>query len=118
MKKIFTLLFCVAAMSMTASAADDALIDRCMKMLLSDDANSVMLMSPNMDINHDGVFNIADLTALIDKMIAERETNMAPENAPTEADINGMIRDAIGGVPPTPTIQDVTNAIDKKKKDK
>lgn len=118
MKKIFTLLFCVAAMSLTASATDNGLVDRCLKMLLNEDANTAMLMSPNMDINHDGVFNIADLTALIDKMIAERETNMAPENTPTEADINGMIRDAIGGVPPTPTIQDVTNAIDKKKKDK
>lgn len=118
MKKIFTLLFCVAALAMTANAADNAVVDNYVKMLLNGDASAAMLRSPNVDFNHDGVFNIGDVTAMIDAMLNENQPEMAPAQEAPQADINGMMKDAINADPRTTTTQDVTKAIDQQKKEK
>ena len=77
MKNIFTLLFCVAATAFAASANNDAQIERCINHLLGDDANVTMLQAQNMDVNHDGVINITDVTTLINQNIQKKQAKAA-----------------------------------------
>ena len=66
MKKIFTLLFCVAAL--TAGATDTSMVERCVNVLLGNEVPSTTLAA-DLDANHDGVISIADVTILIDMML-------------------------------------------------
>lgn len=115
MKKIFTLLVCIAGLAFAANATDVNDVQQCMNALLGHNGNPQMLNVPNMDPNQDGVLNIHDVTFLINEMLQEQQVNRAPAR---ETDINALIKTVIE-TEGEPTIDDVTNAIDKKlKKDK
>ena len=64
MKKIFTLFFCVLAMSFAASASDIPAADQCIDVLLGK-VQPTMIMATNLDANHDGVIDITDAVAII-----------------------------------------------------
>lgn len=113
MKKIFTLLFCVAAVSFAASA--DNYVDRaeqCINVLLGKITPSTLMIN-NLDADHDGTLTISDVTTIIDEGLQEQLTRRAPAK---DNEIKDMINNMLNNVPPTPTIDDVTDAIDKKLK--
>lgn len=113
MKKIFTLLFCMVAFSFAASANNYAeRVEQCIHALLNRTATTT-LMTTNLDANHDGILNINDVTAIIDEGLQEQQINRAPAK---ENEVEGMLNNMLDGVPPTPTINEVTDAIDKKLK--
>lgn len=113
MKKIFTLLFCMVAISFAASANNYVdRVEQCINVLLGK-TTPTTLMTTNLDANHDGMLSIDDVTAIIDEGLQEQQINRAPAK---ENEINGMINDMLDGVPPTPTIDDVTDTVDKKLK--
>ena len=109
MKKIFTLLFCVAAVAFAAHA-DDSLIDQCINYLVNGTAQTTVKVS-DLDANHDGVINISDVTYLINKKLNEGQMNNAPAVEQTEADviINNLLNDKDGTV----SINEATEAINK-----
>lgn len=110
MKKFFTLLLCVAGMTVAANAEEITPVRQCIDALLAQDHNTKAVMAPTMDPNHDGVLNIHDVTFLIDKQLKEE----AMQNAPAqEIDINGLINEVLVN-DGNPNIDDVTNAIEKK----
>jgi hypothetical protein len=111
MKKIFTLLFCVTAMSFASQAANnyDA-VQRCINYLLGLE-QPMTLMATNLDANHDGDINIEDVTTLIDMDLEANQPAMAPAQ---EVDVEAVIKDMLDNEPPTPTIDDVTDTIEKK----
>ena len=109
MKKIFTLLFCVA-MGVAANASELPLVDQCINVLLGVEQPTA-LMAANLDANHDGVINIADVTTLID-MALQAKQQKAPARTEGEIDVQAIINDILDGEPPTPTISDVTDGID------
>lgn len=114
MKKIFTLLFCVMAMNFAAQAAENLdPVQRCINVLLGKEQPTT-LMAVNLDANHDGVINIEDVTTLIDMALEANQPAMAPAK---EADVKAMINNILDGEPPTPTIDEVTETIDKKLND-
>jgi hypothetical protein len=77
MKKIFTLLFCVAAISFAANANNNSdRIQKCIDVLLGAD-QSTAIMTTNLDANHDGVIDIADVTALIDMKLQNEQMKKA-----------------------------------------
>ena len=113
MKKIFTLLICVVAMSFAAHANDNNmdLVYRCIDVLMGK-SQPTAIMTTNLDANHDGVIDIADVTTLIDMaLLAGKPAAKAPA---LETSVEDMIDNMLDGVEPTPTIGDVTDAIDKK----
>jgi len=110
MKKIFTLLFCVTAMSLAANASNLDMVHRCINVLLGNEQQTT-ITAPNLDANHDGVINIADVTTLIDMSLMNEGPAMAPAQS---GDVNSLINDILDNEPPKPEIKDVTNAIDKK----
>ena len=112
MKKIFTLLFCVMAMSFAANATDNLEpVYHCINVLLNQN-QTTNVMTTNLDANHDGAISIADVTTLIDMaLLANKPAAQAPANEPNDEDrINDMLND----VPPVPTVSDLTDTIDKK----
>ena len=113
MKKIFTLLFCMVACSFAASANNYVdRVEQCINVLLAKTTPTTLMMT-NLDANHDGMLSIDDVTAIIDEGLQEQQINRAPAK---ENEIDGMINDMLDGVPPTPTIDDVTDTVDKKLK--
>ena len=113
MKKIFTLLFCMVTISFAASANNYVdRVEQCINVLLGK-TTPTTLMTTNLDANHDGMLSIDDVTAIIDEGLQEQQINRAPAK---ENEIDGMINDMLDGVPPTPTIDDVTDTVDKKLK--
>lgn len=110
MKKIFTLLFCVMAMGFAANAADDAnMVYRCMDALLNQEQPTT-IMAANLDANNDGEFNIADVTTLIDMRLQASQVRMAPAQ---KGEVQTIIDDMLNNEPPTPSINKVTEAVDK-----
>lgn len=108
MKKIFTLLFCVVAIGLSASAEDNSLIDRCINVLLTGE-QPTRAMATDMDANHDGVISIGDVTALIDQKLAANQGNRAPAS---EIDVNAMIDEVLKSQTGEPNIHDVNEAIE------
>lgn len=110
MKKFFTLLFCVTAISIAANAADDmTLVNKCIDVLMSQEQPTVAMMA-ELDANYDGEINIADVTTLIDKALIAKQVIKAPAK---KSEVQAIIDDMLDNEPPTPTIHDVTDAIDK-----
>lgn len=113
MKRIFTLLFCVVAVSFAASADSYAdRVEQCINALLGK-ITPTTLMINNLDANHDGALNIDDVTTIIDEGLQEQQTRRAPAK---DNEIKEMINNMLNNEPPTPTIDDVTDAVDKKLK--
>lgn len=113
MKRIFTLLLCVVGMTLAANAYDQTNVDQCINALLAQDNNTRTVTEPNLDANQDGILSIADVTFMINEML------QAKMNAPKEdIDIQGIINQALKTETGEPNIQDVTDAIEKKIKDK
>ena len=83
MKKVFTLLFCVAATAFVASANNDALIDRCINYVLGNETNVTMIQAQNLDANHDGEINITDVTTLINMKLQEENIQKSPRQKRT-----------------------------------
>lgn len=78
MKKIFTLLFCIAAMAFAANANetvnDNDLITRCMNVVLGIEAPTTNLNGINLDVNQDGRIDVSDVTLLIEQNKSQMKT--------------------------------------------
>ena len=109
MKKFFTLLFCVTVMGISAHAETTDIVYQCIDKLLGGQ-QSTTIMATNLDANHDGVLNIADVTTLIDIVLQANQPNFAPEQ---QEEVNNLIDKIVKNEPPVPTIEDVTRAIDQ-----
>ena len=114
MKKFFTLLFCVAAMSVAANASENALVDRCINVLLGNEVPT-KLMAANLDANQDGAITIDDVTTLIDMALAAQDVNRAPAR---DIDVDAIVDQAIKSETGEPNIHDVNQAIDHNLKNK
>lgn len=112
MKKIFTLLFCVAAMAFAANANeptdDNGAIDRCINIVLGIEQPSTSINSVNYDVNNDGCIDVCDVTMLI-AMKIERQKLQAPAQ---QIDVDRLIKDVLESPTTEPNINDVNNAID------
>ena len=115
MKKIFTLLFCIAGMAFAAGAQDLTPVRQCIDALLAQDSATKFTKAPEMDPNQDGVLTIADVTYLINQMLKESTVQKAPAKDGT--DIEGLIQEVLKS-DGNPNIHDVTDAIDKELKKK
>ena len=113
MKKIFTLLFCLIGMAMTASATDLTPAYQCAHAVLSHNGNTQMLTAPNMDANHDGVLNIADVTFLINQALEAEQAEQINRAPAKDENINGLINKVLE-TEGEPTVKDVTNAVNQK----
>jgi len=110
MKKIFTLLICLAGMAISANATDVTSIRQCMEALLGDNSRNLMVTAPNMDANQDGIVNITDVTFMINQMLSAERASQAPRQ---DYDIEGLIHQVLENEE-TPTVDDVTDTINKK----
>ena len=110
MKKIFTLLFCVVALS--AAADTDAQIQQCINALLDNSASTTKLMAANLDANHDGVITIHDLSVIIDEALQAQAAQ--PNKAPAQevVDVDAIINKVLTTETGEPNISDVNQAID------
>ena len=108
MKKIFTLLFCVVALALSASANDR--VDQCIDVLLGKVAPT-KAMATDLDANHDGVITIQDVSVIIDEALEEMRINKVPAQKP--ASVDAIINDILDNEPPTPNISEVSEAIDR-----
>lgn len=109
MKKLFTLLFCMVALS--AAANTQELIDQCIHALLTRPASpQLMAVNPNLDADGDGELTIADVTTLIDQMLlAQKEANRAPAQ---KIDVDALARQAVRSTTGEPNVNDVNEAIE------
>ena len=108
MKKIFTLLFCVVALS--AAANNEAQIQQCINALLTQTPNTQMMApNANLDADGDGVLTIADVTTLIDQMLLG-DVNRAPAK---QIDIDALAKQAVRSTTGEPNVNDVNEAIDE-----
>ena len=106
MKKIFTLLFCLVALS--AAANTDEQIEQCINALLNrNDATKVI--DANLDADGDGQLTIADVTTLIDLKL-QGEVNRAPAQ---KIDVDALAKKAVRSTTGEPNITDVNEAIDQ-----
>lgn len=108
MKKIFTLLICVAALAFAANA-ENSRAQQCIDYLLNGSNAPKAVMVANFDVNNDGIVDISDATMLIN-MELEAKAN-AP--AKKKVDVDAIINDILDGEPPTPNLGDVNEAINK-----
>lgn len=108
MKKIFTLLFCVVALS--AAANNEAQIQQCINALLTQTPNTQMMApNANLDADGDGVLTIADVTTLIDQMLLG-DVNRAPAK---KIDVDALAKQAVRSTTGEPNVNDVNEAIDE-----
>ena len=107
MKKIFTLLFCVVAMGLAAHADDNNLVDQCINVLLGGEQPTRSMIA-NLDVNHDGIISIGDLTRIIDMQL-EAQGNRAPAR---EIDVDALIDEVLKTQTGEPNIHDVNEAIE------
>ena len=110
MKKIFTLLFCVVAL--TAAADTNSRIEQCVNALLHRQAPN-MMMAANLDADGDGLLTIADVTTLIDQMLAE-QVNRAPSQ---KVDIDALAKEITLTPNREPNINDLNEAIEQNLKE-
>lgn len=109
MKKIFTLLLFVAAMALTANA-DNAKVQNCIDVALGKEAPA-KFMGTNMDVNNDGVVDVADVALLIKMDLNEKKDAMF--KAPAQRiDVDKLIRESLETRTGEPNISDVNKAID------
>lgn len=114
MKKIFTLLVCLAGMAISANAADLTTVYQCIHAVLSHNGNTMMKANPDLDANHDGVLNIADVTRLISQALQAELAEQANRAPARDEDIEELIHQVLVTKDAPPTIHDVTNAINQK----
>lgn len=110
MKKIFTLLFCVAALAFAANAnetADNGAITRCINIVLGIEQPSTNINGVNFDVNQDGCIDVADVTLLIAQKL-ERQPMQAPAQ---RIDVDRLIKDVLESPATEPNINDVNEAI-------
>ena len=113
MKKIFTLLFCLVALTAAANTQEN--IDQCINALLNQPSTN-MLMAANLDADGDGVLSIADVTTLIDQMLAvQAEANRAPAK---QIDIDALADEIVRTTTGEPNVNDLNEAIDTNLKNK
>ena len=119
MKKIFTLLFCITAMSFACNAQDLTPVQDCIQYLLAHNSSNQVLIASNananMDANHDGVINIHDVTFMINenlKAAQVKQEGRAP--ARNDSDVKKLIHEVLESETDTPNINDVTDAINEK----
>lgn len=110
MKKIFTLLFCVVAL--TAAADTNSRIEQCVNALLNRPA-STMITAPNLDADGDGVLTIADVTTLIDQSL-QAQVNHAPSQ---KVDIEALAKEITLTPNHQPNINDLNEAIEENLKE-
>lgn len=115
MKKIFTLLFCVAAMAFAASAQGDEVVDKCINIVLGNEQPTTTIKAVNYDVNQDGVIDIEDVTLLIQANV-EASAQKAP--AQGEIDIDRLVKEVLESETGEPNISDVNRAIDQNLKRK
>ena len=111
MKKIFTLLLCVVAL--TAAAEIDQRTEQCINALLGNTAPTKVVLA-DLDADQDGVLTIADVTTLIDLSL-EQQVNRAPSQ---EIDINGLAKEILESPNHDPDITDMSKAVDENLKRK
>ncbi len=111
MKKIFTLLFCVVALS--AAANVDEQIQQTIDVLLNK-ANPAKLTAANLDANGDGMLDIADVTYLIDQKL-QGDVNRAPAK---QIDIDKLADEIVRTTTGEPRVTDLNEAIDQNLKNK
>jgi len=114
MKKIFTLLFLVTAMALTASAQGDGLVEKCVNVVLGKTQPTTMIMATNLDVNQDGAIDIEDVTLLIQAQI--EEAKKAPQQE--LIDVDDLIEKALNTNTGEPNVDDVSKAIDHNMKRK
>jgi hypothetical protein len=113
MKKVFTLLFCIVALSATASTNE--LIDQCVNALLNAQSPArIMAANPSLDANSDGLISIADVTTLIDLSLEESQVNRAPAQ---KTDIDALARKITMSPTHEPNISDLNDAIESNLKE-
>jgi hypothetical protein len=112
MKKIFTLLFCVVALS--AAADTDAQIQQCINALLDNSAPTKVMAANNLDADGDGVLSIADVTTLIDQKL-QGDVNRAPAK---QIDIDALADEIVRTNSSEPNVKDLNEAIDQNLKNK
>lgn len=113
MKKIFTLLFCLVAL--TAAANTDEQIDQCINALLNGNTNpTLMAPAANLDADGDGLLSIGDVTKLID-MKLEVGVNRAPAK---KIDIDALADEIVRTTTGEPNVNDLNEAIDENLKNK
>lgn len=115
MKKIFTLLFCVAAMAFAANAQDDDAVQKCINIVLGNEQPTTTIKAANYDVNQDGVIDIEDVTLLIQANL-EAKVQKAP--AQEEIDIDNLVKEVLESKTGEPNISDVNRAIDQNLKRK
>ena len=111
MKKILTLLLCIAAMAFSASANE--LARECINVLLSNTSHTQLRASNNnahLDANHDGVITIQDVTTIIDQALKQDQVNRAPAK---EVDVDAIIDEILESDQPKANIGNVNEAIDR-----
>lgn len=115
MKKIFTLLLCMVALS--AAANNDDLIQQCINALLDKPSTTkIMAANPKLDADNDGELTIADVTTLIDmKLQAQAEANRAPAK---QIDIDALAGEVVRSTTGEPNITDLNEAIDSNLRNK
>ena len=114
MKKFFSLLLCVTAISFASNASEYPMIDQCINMLLGN-VQTTQLMATQLDVNHDGVLTIADVSALIDQELQAQQVNRAQAR---DIDVDAIAKEVIATESGEPTINDVNRAIHQNLKDK
>ena len=117
MKKIFTLLFALVAMS--AAASSSVMVDRCINVLLGETGPTIMAANfdANLDANHDGEITIDDVAVLIDMELQAKAANV--NRAPAK---EGKIVDFVKKVREAQTddlsIDEAKKAIENERQDK
>ena len=109
MKKIFTLLFALVAL--TAAADNNTMVDRCINVLLGNEQPTT-LMATNLDANSDGAVTIDDVAVLVDIQLWGTTGNI--NHAPAQVgDIDALVNKVLETKVETPNIDDVKKAVDK-----
>ena len=109
MKKIITLMLFVAAMALNASA-DNAQIQQCIDVVLGKETPA-KLMGANMDLNNDGVLDVADVAIMIKMQLREQKSIKA--KAPAQRiDVDKLILETLETRTGEPNLSDVNKAID------
>jgi hypothetical protein len=108
MKKIFTLLFFVAAMAFAANA-DDGIVKYCIDVVLGNEVPSAKYTAANLDVNNDGKINVADVTMLIKMQQGE---GVQAKALARKIDVDKLIKESLETETGEPNISDVNQAID------
>jgi hypothetical protein len=108
MKKIFTLLFCVASVAFAASA-EGGKVQQCIDVILGK-TTPTKLMATNLDANNDGVIDVGDVTMLIKQDLEKKAVKV---KAPAQRiDVERLIKESLESPNHEPNISDVNQAID------